>query len=173
MKRSILCAAFLIATLTGLAQWSYPPTKTVDVSDTYFGKTYSDPYRWLEDLKSKDTEAWFKSQAELTDSLLAKIPGRDALAKEWGELDKLKPASYADIGYENGRVFYKKTLGGENVGKLYLRGGWEGPEKLLFDPTTYKSGVHHHQQLCSLLGRKIHRPRPDRWRRRILRASCS
>ena len=32
-------------------------------------------------------------------------------------LDKLKPASYSAISYENGRVFYKKTLGGENVGK--------------------------------------------------------
>jgi len=30
------------------AQWNYPPTKTVEVSDTYFGKTYPDPYRWLE-----------------------------------------------------------------------------------------------------------------------------
>ena len=34
-------------------------------------------------------------------------------------LDKLKPASYSQITYEHGRVFYRKTLGGENVGKLY------------------------------------------------------
>jgi len=78
------------------------------------------------------------SQATLTDGLLAKIPARDALAKEWAELDKLKPASYRSINYENGRVFYKKTLGGENVGKLYYRDGWEGAEKLLFDPGPYK-----------------------------------
>ena len=36
------------------------------------------------------------------------------------KLDKLKPAEYAAITYENGRVFYKKTLGGENVGKLFF-----------------------------------------------------
>ncbi len=123
------------------AQLNYPPTKTVDVSDTYFGKTYNDPYRWLEDMKDKDVEAWFKAQAELTDGLLAKIPGRDALVQEWLALDKLKPAAYADIQYEHGRVFYKKTLGGENVGKLYFRQGWNGTEKLLFDPGTYKAGV--------------------------------
>jgi len=123
------------------AQWIYPTTKTVDASDTYFGKIYNDPYRWLENLKDKDVEAWFKTQAELADDQLAKIPGRDALVQEWLALDKLKPASYSDITYEHGRVFYKKTLGGENVGKLYFREGWNGTEKLLFDPATYKVGV--------------------------------
>ena len=141
MRKSI--AVLLLFLLAGpcLAQWNYPPTKTVDVSDTYFGKTYNDPYRWLENLKDTNVESWFKAQAELTDGLLAKIPGRDGLVREWTELDKLKPASYADIAYENGRVFYKKTLGGENVGKLYIREGWNGQEKLLFDPSTYKTGV--------------------------------
>ena len=62
----------------------------------------------------------------MTDDLLAKIPGRDALVQEWTALDKLNPATYSGITYEHGRVFYKKTLGGENVGKLYYREGWEG-----------------------------------------------
>jgi len=68
---------------------NYPPTKTVDASDTYFGKTYNDPYRWLENLKGADVEAWFKAQAELTDGLLAKaIPARDALVQEWLAVDE-------------------------------------------------------------------------------------
>ncbi len=123
------------------AQWKYPPTRTVDVADTYFGRTYEDPYRWLENLKAPDVQAWFKAQATLTDGLLAKIPGRDALVEEWTALDKLKPAGYGDIVFENGRVFYKKTLGGENIGKLCFRESWNGVEKLLFDPSTYKAGV--------------------------------
>ena len=122
------------------AQWKYPVTKTVDASDVYFGTTYKDPYRWLEDLKDKDVAAWFKEQAELTDAALARIPGRKALADQWMELDKLRPASYGQITYENGRVFYKKTLGGENVGKLYFREGTDGAEKLLFDPDAYSKG---------------------------------
>ncbi len=141
MKRFLCLLLPFLAGIPGHAQWNYPPTKTVDASDTYFGKTYNDPYRWLENLKDKDVEAWFKAQAELTDGLLAKIPGRDALTQEWLALDKLKPATYSDITYEHGRVFYKKTLGGENVGKLYFRDGWNGGEKLLFDPATYKAGV--------------------------------
>jgi prolyl oligopeptidase len=131
----------LAAVATVRAQYNYPPTKTIAAADTYFGKTYPDPYRWLEDLKDTNVFTWFKSQAELTDDLLARIPGRDTLVSEWLALDKLKPATYSDIGYENGRVFYKKTLGGENVGKLYFREGWAGAEKLLFDPGTYKTGI--------------------------------
>jgi prolyl oligopeptidase len=141
MKKSLFLILSVLASTSGLAQWKYPETKTVDASDTYFGKTYADPYRWLENLKDKEVEAWFKAQADLTDGLLAKIPGREALVQEYMALDKLKPASYSAISYENGRVFYKKTLGGENVGKLYFREGWNGTEKLLFDPGTYKTGV--------------------------------
>ncbi|MGO8970265.1 MAG: prolyl oligopeptidase family serine peptidase [Myxococcaceae bacterium] len=135
-----LSVALLVATPC-MAQWKYPATKTVDATDTYFGKTYKDPYRWLEDLKNKQVEAWFKANAELTDETLAKIPGREALAQQWLELDKLKPATYRSIQFVNGRVFYKKTLGSENVGKLYYREGWTGAEKLLVDPATYKAGV--------------------------------
>ena len=141
MKR---CVFFVLPLLIGAAahpQWKYPFTKTVDSVDTYFGKVYKDPYRWLENLKDKEVEAWFKAQAELTDNLLVKIPGRDTLANEWLALDKLTPARFSGIRHKNGRVFYKKTLGGENVGKLFCREGWTGPEKLLFDPSTYKTGV--------------------------------
>ena len=128
---------FLFPVLTYGQQWHYPPTRQVDASDTYFGTTYKDPYRWLENLKDKEVQTWFKDQSKLADDALSKIPGRTQLVTEWLALDKLKPASYGDIVVENGRVFYKKALGGENIGKLYYRDGYDGAEKLLFDPATY------------------------------------
>jgi len=140
MKLILLGFGLLMGTAAS-AQWQYPATKTVDAADTYFGHTYQDPYRWLENLQDPEVEAWFKAQADLTDGLLSKIPAREELVKEWTALDKLNPATYSGIRYENGRVFFKKTLGGENVGKLYWRQGWNGEEKLLFDPATYKPGV--------------------------------
>jgi hypothetical protein len=92
MKRFQFLALTLLLAMPGHAQWNYPQTKTVDASDTYFGKTYNDPYRWLENLKDKDVVDWFKAQAELTDAQLAQIPGRDELVQEWMALDKLQPA---------------------------------------------------------------------------------
>src|SRR3954464_8134031 len=119
MKRIVFVILPLFACAPCFAQWQYPETKTVDAEDTYFGKTYKDPYRWLENLKDKEVEAWFKAQAELTEKTLASIPGRAKLAEEWMALDKLKPASYGGIVAEGGRIFYKKVLGGENIGKLF------------------------------------------------------
>lgn len=138
MKPSWILCTLLVAG-SAQAQWSYPPTRTVTVVDTWHGKAYPDPYRWLEDGKSKEVEDWFKAQATLTDAQLDAIPGRDALVQEWLVLDKLKPATYADFKVAGSRVFFWKRLGGENVGKLYMRERWDGPEKLLFDPTTYQS----------------------------------
>jgi prolyl oligopeptidase len=141
MNRFVLAVVCAASAVVSAQPAKVPPTKTVDAADTFFGKTYKDPYRWLEKLGDKDVAAWFKANADVTDALLATIPGRDMLAKEWNELDKLEPASFSGFVYASGRMFYKKTLGGENVGKLFYRQGWSGKEQLLFDPATYKPGV--------------------------------
>lgn len=122
------------------AQFIYPLSRTVDSSDTYFGKTYPDKYRWLENIKSPEVALWFREQATYTNLALAKLNGRDGLIEEWKMLDKLKPATFSNITSRNGRVFYRKTLPGESVGKLYYKQGVAGKEILLFDPLNQISG---------------------------------
>src|ERR1051325_2008523 len=99
MKRIVCLTLSLLGIAPCFAQWKYSETKTVDAEDTYFGKTYKDPYRWLENLKEKHAKAWFNAQTVLTAGPLAKTPGRDELVNEWMELDNLKPASYSAINY--------------------------------------------------------------------------
>ncbi len=134
----ILLAVILFGSLT--AQYYYPATKTVDSTNTYFGITYHDPYRWLEHIETPSVQTWFKEQANYTDSILNTLNGRDALIKEWEELNKLRPSTINIQGYESGRLFYRKTLAAENVGKIYFREGLDGEEQLLFDPITYIPG---------------------------------
>ncbi len=134
----IFFAVFLFQSVN--AQFNYPPTKTGDSTDTYFGVTYHDPYRWLEHIQTPVVETWFKQQATYTDSTLNTLNGRDALIKEYKELDKLQPATIGTRRYENGRLFYRKTMPGESVGKIYYRQGIGGQEQLLFDPLTYTPG---------------------------------
>jgi prolyl oligopeptidase len=91
--------ALFLCTAQANAQWQYPPTKTVDSSDTYFGVTYKDPYRWLENLKDPEVIKWFKAQAGHTDNTLEKIPGRKELLKEFEQLNEMRQESNRDINY--------------------------------------------------------------------------
>lgn len=116
---------------------------TSDAADTWFGQRFEDPFRPLEDLKSPATERWFRSQARQAEAALARIPGRDALVKEWLAIDARTPPRYSDFTVENGRVFYRKTLAGEPVGKLFVREGWQGAERLLLDPLKYVPDEHY------------------------------
>jgi prolyl oligopeptidase len=140
MIKTIILSLILLCTLSCFAQWHYPHTKTVDSADVYFGFIYKDPYRWLEDLKDPETEAWFKQQAGFSNSILEKISGRNELIAEWKKLDSLQSPKYESRIFVDGRIFYKKTMPGENVGKVYYRIGIEGNEHLLFDPVTYIKG---------------------------------
>jgi Serine proteases of the peptidase family S9A len=36
----------------------YPETKKDDIQEVIFGKTITDPYRWLEDFTSEEASAW-------------------------------------------------------------------------------------------------------------------
>src|ERR1700739_3892402 len=118
MKTSCIIV-FQFCALSSAAQYKYPASKTVDSTHTYFGTTYKDPYEWLENFKDTSVVSWFKHQADYTSSILNKISGRDALIAEWKMLDKLQPAKINSRVHENGRIFYRKTMPGESVGKLY------------------------------------------------------
>ena len=134
-------AVLALVSVSAMAQWKYPPAPTSSDFDVWHGKRYEDPYRPLENLADRNVAAWFKAQSELTNRAIARIPGRDALVREWLAMDKRTPPRYREFQFEGGRLFYRKTLGGENVGRLFVREGWDGPEQLLFDPNSYKKGT--------------------------------
>ena len=52
----------------------YPTTFQVDTVDEYFGVQVKDPYRWLEDDRSKETEAWVNTQNKTTFDYLSNVP---------------------------------------------------------------------------------------------------
>lgn len=140
MKKSIIFFFILITYSSLFSQWNYPPSKKVEVSDTYFGVTYKDNYRWLEDMKNPEVVSWFKQQAEYSNSTMSNISGRDELIAEWRKLDKLQPALYTSIVKEGGRTFFKKKMPGEKVAKVYYREKSSSADVLLFDPLTFIAG---------------------------------
>jgi prolyl oligopeptidase len=87
-----------------------------------FGTEVADPYRYIEDLKDPEVQAWFKGQNDYTRAALDRIPGRTALLARINELDESAPASIDYVrAMPDGRVFYTKRLASEEVTKLYMR----------------------------------------------------
>lgn len=140
MKKLFYLIVVTIYAVPAAAQFKYPATKQVIATNTYFGVTYKDPYQWMEDFKDTSVVSWFKQQANLTNVTLNKLNGRDELINEWKALDKLQPPRINGRKYQNGKMFYRKTLPGEKIGKIYYRIGLTGQERLLFNPATYIKG---------------------------------
>ena len=116
----------------------YPKTKKVDTVDQYFETSVKDPYRWLEDDRSTETEAWVRSQNETTFDYLDKIPFRSTLKKS---LEKLW--NYEKIGSpfkEGDYTYFYKNNGLQNQYVIYRYKNDESPESatVFLDPNTFK-----------------------------------
>ena len=114
--------------------FNYPETRAVDTADTYFGKEVKDPYRWLEDDRSTETEEWVKRQNEFTFNYLNKIPYRDSIKKRMSELWNYEKVSAPFK--EGDRMYFYKNDGLQNQYVVYSQK--EGKEAEVFlDPNTF------------------------------------
>jgi prolyl oligopeptidase len=115
-----------------------PPVAPVrNVVDEHWGVKVDDPYRYMENLKDPEVQAWFKGQADYTAGVLKSIQGRDELLARIKELDAGRPYSISGIRrMTDGRLFYSKRTVEDNLAKLYTRIGLAGEERLLIDPST-------------------------------------
>ncbi|MCC7375206.1 MAG: S9 family peptidase [Verrucomicrobiales bacterium] len=134
----------LAASVTALAG---PPVAPVrPVTDTYFGTPVTDNYRYLEDLKSPEVQAWMRGQADHTRAQLDSIPGRKAL------LDRIHELANADSRSRNHiqrgqRWFYLRRERGAQQPRLFYRDGLSGEEHVLLDPATMDAGAETHYAL--------------------------
>ncbi len=139
-----LILAFILSTNQIIAQNSqmslkYPQTKKVNTVDTYFGTEINDPYRWLEDDRSKETEAWVKAQNEVTFNYLNKIPFRENFKKRLEEIWNYEKYS---APFKRGEyTYYYKNDGLQNQSVLYRQKGKENPEVFLNPNTFTKDGT--------------------------------
>ncbi|WGD35890.1 prolyl oligopeptidase family serine peptidase [Olleya sp. YS] len=116
----------------------YPNTAKVDTVTNYFGTEVKDPFRWLEDDRSPETEAWVKAQNKATYGYLDSIPYRDQLKKR---LEKLW--NYEKIGSpfkEGDYTYFYKNDGLQNQYVIYRYKTGEDPKTatVFLDPNTFK-----------------------------------
>ena len=135
----ILCAsAILVSCKEEIKQRNievkYPETAKKAVVDTLFGTAVTDNYRWLEDDRSKETEAWVKAENEVTFDYLSKIPYREQLKERLSEL-----WNYEKVGTpfkEGDYTYFYKNDGLQNQYVVYRQKDGAKPEVFL-DPNTF------------------------------------
>ena len=98
-----------------------PVTKSVDISDDYFGTKIADPYRWLEYDTAADVAEWVKSQNNYTNGYLKQIPYRDKIKSR---LEKIwNYAKYSSPFKKGDNYFFYKNDGLQNQSVLYIQKG--------------------------------------------------
>ena len=110
----------------------YPVTKKTDQTDTYFGVTVADPYRWLENDRAPEVESWVAEQNKLTFDYLGKIPFRNKIKER---IEKIYNYPRYSAPSKHGDIYlFSKNDGLQNQAVLYMQKGMNGTPEVLIDP---------------------------------------
>ncbi len=112
--------------------FNYPPAPRQEVTDDFHGVTVPDPYRWLEDPDSPETQHWLDAQEALTRDFLERVPQREAAR---ARLTGLWDFPRYNVPMERqGQYFYLLNDGLQNQPVLYRQEGLHGRAEVVLDP---------------------------------------
>ncbi len=131
-------ATVIITSCTGLMnkKIEYPVTKKGDVTDTYFGSTVNDPYRWLEDDRSEETAVWVKEQNKVTFGYLESIPFREEIKKRLEQIWNFE--KFTSPHKEGDYTYFSKNNGLQNQYVVYRQKG-DGEPEVFLDPNKFSA----------------------------------
>src|ERR1700681_3398259 len=113
----------------------YPDTPRVDQIDDYFGTRVADPYRWLEEVDSPQTQRWIAEENALTESVLANVPQRAGilarLTEVWNYERRGVPQKVGNLF-----AFFRNT-GLQYQGVLWVTRDLAELWLVLLDPNTF------------------------------------
>jgi prolyl oligopeptidase len=109
-----------------------PPRAKVDVvEETIHGHKIADPYRWLEDASSADSQEYVHEELAYTRSILDPLPGRDQIHQRLTQLLSIGTIGTPQIG--GPYFFYTRREGTQNQPVLLVREGIHGKDRPLVD----------------------------------------
>jgi prolyl oligopeptidase len=112
----------------------YPISRTQEVEEDYFGTLVKDPFRWLEDDCSSETNHWVEEQNRVTQNFLSQIPFRNAITERLSKL--MDYEKFSKPFREGNYTYYYKNTGLQNQSVLYRQK--DGAETEIFlDPNTF------------------------------------
>ena len=147
LHRASVALLLAVTAGAGLAQGAPPPAAPVrNVTDTFYGTTVDDPYRYFENKSDPEVVKWMKAHNDFARAQLARIPGRNALLEKIIKFDSSVSDRVAQVNRIPGELYFSERRSAtDNQFKLYLRQGLAGQDKLLVDPELIekKTGKPH------------------------------
>ena len=116
---------------TGTAPTGPPKAKVEPVEDTLHGHKIVDPYRYLENSASPETQAYVTEQLAYTRSVLDPLPGRDKIKERLSTLLTIGTIGAPQMA---GKYYlYTRRNGTQNQPVLYVREGSGASDRPLVD----------------------------------------
>jgi prolyl oligopeptidase len=128
----LVISSFVAASVPAQKRFEYPKAKKVDQVDDYHGTAVQDPYRWMEETTSAETQSWIAAQNELANRYFSQIPERQQIKDRLTELFNYERFSApTKIG---NYYIYSKNDGLQNQSVLYIAKSIDDPGRVFFDP---------------------------------------
>lgn len=130
------CQSQKVMTKNESGNISYPESKKVAHTDTYFGEKVEDPYRWLEDDMAADTKDWVQKQAAFTENYLKNITFRDKIRQELKDLWNYERVS---APWKEGDYTYFSKNDGLQAQAIIYRTDKNGKTEVFLDPNKFSA----------------------------------
>ncbi|GAC1461306.1 MAG: prolyl oligopeptidase family serine peptidase [Ktedonobacteraceae bacterium] len=111
-----------------------PQTRRDNIIEDYHGVQVADPYRWLEDATSSETQTWSEAQDAVTRAYLATLPGREQIKTRLTELYDYP--KYTVPSKRGDYYYFSKNTGLQNQFVLYRQTTLDAEATLVLDPNT-------------------------------------
>jgi prolyl oligopeptidase len=149
-RRSVLAGIGAVSLATAIRSrlaWAAeafgPPVARIEpITETLWGETIVDPYRWMENDQDRDWASFMQGQAEHARAVLDSIPGRSKLLERIAALsgDTSVTRSLQTGGR---RIFYENRPVGASVFRICFRDGLKNEERVLVDPASIRIDGKH------------------------------
>jgi prolyl oligopeptidase len=122
-------ATIVITAGSGDDRLRYPPARRDSLVETLGGHRVADPYRWMEQIDSPETQSWVRAQEQLLSTYLRGAPER-AVTRE-RLLERLHYEQYGTPVKRGARIFYSTSEAGGARSRLLVEE--EGRSRAVLD----------------------------------------
>ena len=109
----------------------------MDQVDDYHGVTIADPWRWLENPDTPQSQAWIAARQHESRAFLDAIPQREAIEQRLAALWNYP--RWSAPSRRGGNLFFSKNSGLQNQAVVHVSSGAASDARVLLDPNTLSS----------------------------------